>query len=270
MRSPARRLLPLGLVLVLAAALAPAVAAADLPDAASVASAEASALSKINDERTARGLVALRVDSRLATLARQRAVYMAETDVLTHTHADGKMVWDLMTADGIAWYGAGEIIAYNTTSSLTSSASSAVKAWLGSPPHKSIMLSTSYNYFAMGLAVSPNTGRRYWAGVFLKGPDRTGAWTTIVKVSKTVTSASKVKVKIRWSGADTKLQVLTSGFRSYQIQRRIDGGAWYDYGTTTATSLTKTWKRRHLYEFRVRARDKAGNWGGWKVTKIKT
>ena len=270
MRSPARHLLPLGLVLVLAAALAPAVAAAELPGEAAVAAAEASAVAKINDQRTSRGLVALRLDSRLAALARERAVYMAETDVLSHTHAGGLMVWDMMTDAGIAWYGAGEIIAYNGTESLTASATTAVTGWLGSPPHKSIMLSTTYNYFGMGLAVSPTTGRRYWAGVFLKGPDRTGAWAKIGKVSKTVTSATKVKVTIRWSGADTKLQILTSGFRSYQIQRRIDGGAWYDYGTTTATSMTKSWKRGHTYEFRVRAHDKVGNWGGWKSIKIKT
>ena len=114
---------------------------------------------------------------------------MAQTDVLSHTHADGKMAWDLMTEQGIAWYGAGEIIAYNSTDSLTGSATTAVKGWLGSPPHKSIMLSTGYNYIGMGLAVSSATGRRYWAGVFLKGPDRTGAWAKVTSVSKHVVSA---------------------------------------------------------------------------------
>lgn len=270
MRSPARHLVPLGLILVLAAAFAPVAAAVELPDETAVAAAEASAVAKINDQRASRGLVALRRDSRLAALARERAVYMAQTDVLTHTHAGGLMVWDMMTNVGIAWYGAGEIIAYNSTSSLTSSATTAVTGWLGSPPHKSIMLATTYNYFGMGLAVSPTTGRRYWAGVFLKGPDRTGPWTKIGKITRSATSANSMKVKIRWSGADTSLQVLTSGFLTYQTQRRLDGGAWYDYGTTTATSMSRSWKRRHTYEFRVRARDKAGNWGGWKVVRIKT
>ena len=51
----------------------------------------------------------------------------------------------------------------------------------------------------------------------------------------------------------------------------IDGGAWYDYGSTTAkTSMTQSWTRGHTWQFRVRARDKVGNWGGWKVVKVKT
>jgi uncharacterized protein YkwD len=270
MRSPSRRLVPVVLGLLLLASLAPVAAAATLPDAAAVTAAEASALDKINDQRVSHGLVKLRLDSRIATIARARADYMAQTDVLSHEHEGGKMAWDLMTEAGVTWYGAGEIIAYNTTSSLTSSATTAVKGWLGSPPHKSIMLSTSYNYVGMGLAVSPVTGRRYWAGVFLKGPDRTGAWAKLGSISKHVVSASKMKVTLRWSGADTKLQVLTSGFRYFQTQRRIDGGSWYDYGVTTRTSTTRTWTRGHTVEFRVRSRDKDGNWGAWKTIKVHT
>jgi len=263
------RLGPILVGLLLAAALAPSAAAVSLPSEAAVASAEASALTKINAERTARGLVALRLDGRVAALARERAVYMADNDLLSHTHAGGLAVWDLMTQQGIAWYGAGEIIALNTTSSLTSSATTAVKGWLGSPPHKAIMLSTQYNYIGIGLAVSPSTGRRYWAGVFLRGPDRTGGWARITSVSRTVTSSTTAKVTIRWTGGDTKLQILTAGFRTYQIQRRLDGGAWRAYADTTGTHVTKSWPRGHVVEFRVRAGDKAGNWGGWRVVKVK-
>jgi hypothetical protein len=195
---------------------------------------------------------------------------MAEHDLLSHTHSGGQAVWDMMSAAGIVWYGAGEIIAYNSTSDLTASATTAVKGWLGSPPHKSIMLSTKYNYIGMGVAVSSATGRRYWAGVFLKGPDRTGAWTKIGSVSKHAVTSSATRVTVRWSGADTKLQILTSGLRYFQTQRRTDGHVWFDYGTTTKTSMTRTWVRGHVYEFRVRARDKAGNWGGWKTVTVKT
>ncbi len=270
MRSLPRRLGPVALGLLLLASLAPAVAAAALPDETAVATAEASALSKINDQRTSHGLVRLRLDSRLAAIARERAVYMAQTDILSHEHEGGKLVWDLMTEDGITWYGAGEIIAYNTTSSLTSSATTAVNQWLGSPPHRSIMLSTGYNYFGMGLAVSPVTGRRYWAGVFLKGPDRTAAWAKLGSVSKQVVSASKVNVTLRWSGADPRLQILTSGFQYFQTQRRTDGGPWVDYGVTTKTSTVRTWSRGHTMQFRVRSRDKQGNWGAWQTVTVKT
>jgi uncharacterized protein YkwD len=261
---------PAALGLLLLVSLAPAVSAVTMPSETEVAAAEAKALDLINTQRTDRGLVKLRLDARIATIARERAEYMAQTDVLSHEHAGGKMAWDLMTDAGVTWYGAGEIIAYNSTSVLTSSASTAVKGWLGSPPHKSIMLSTNYNYIGMGLAVSPTTGRRYWAGVFLKGPDRTGAWAKLGTVSKKTLSSTKVRVTLRWSGADTKLQVLTSGFRYFQTQRRVDGGDWIDYGVTTATSAPHNWVRGHTYQFRVRSRDKDGNWGAWKVVTVKT
>lgn len=263
------RLGPLVAGLLLVAVLAPGAAAVSMPSETAVASAEASALAGINAQRTSRGLVALRLDGRVAALARERAVYMAENDLLSHTHAGGLAVWDLMTAQGITWYGAGEIIALNTTTDPTASAAAAVKAWLGSAPHRAIMLSTQYNYVGFGLAVSPATGRRYWAGVFLRGPDRTGGWARIASVSKTATSASTSRVTIRWTGGDTKLQVLTAGFRTYQIQRRLDGGPWRAYADTTGTSVTKSWPRGHVIEFRVRAGDKAGNWGSWRSVKVK-
>jgi len=270
MRSLPHRLLPVGLGLLMLLSLAPSVAAVTMPSDADVTAAETKARELINAERTSRRLVGLKLDTRVAAIARERALYMAQTDVLSHEHEGGKMAWDLMTDAGIAWYGAGEIIAYNSTSAPTSSASSAVSGWLGSPPHKAIMLSNDYNYFGLGFAVSPTTGRRYWAGVFLKGPDRTGAWVKMGTVTKTVTSTTTVTVTTRWSGGDTKLQVLTSGFRYYQVQRQVDGGAWVDYGVTTATSLKKWWSRHHTYVVRVRARDKDGNWGAWRSVTIRT
>ena len=40
--------------------------------------------------------------------------------------------------------------------------------------HKAIMTSTNYNYIGYGAAVSAS-GKRYYAGVFGKVPDETGA-----------------------------------------------------------------------------------------------
>ncbi len=268
MRSQARRLLPLALLVGLMASLTPASVVA-APSESQLLEAEAVTLDKINDERADRGLVALRNWGPLADLARERAVYMAEHDLLSHTHAGGLAVWDMMSDDGITWFRAGEIIAYNTTSGLNGSAATAVSSWMGSPPHKAIAMSDDYNYVGFGVAISSSTGRRYWAGVFLKGPDHTGAWSKILSVSKDPISSSKSRVTIRWDGGDTTLQVLTAGFKHYDIQRRVNGGGWYDYGTRTSTSTTRTWTRGKLWEFRVRAMDQAGNWGNWKTVKVR-
>jgi chitodextrinase len=36
---------------------------------------------------------------------------------------------------------------------------------------------------------------------------------------------------------------------------------------TTRTSMTLDLAANHTYEFRVAARDKAGNWGAWSLAK---
>ena len=192
---------------------------------------------------------------------------MARTNPSSHTQADGTNVFDMLSSDGIAWDGAGEIIAWNTAAALDYSATYAVKGWMDSPGHRAIIMSTGYNYVGFGLAISPETGRRYWAGVYLK-VHRTGAWAKISSSATSVVDAKSAKVTERL--ATTRgLQVLTSGFRYYQAQKRSDGGTWTDYGIMTSTSLTKTWPRGHTYDVRVRARDKAGNWGAWNTVTVK-
>ena len=104
--------------------------------------------------------------------------------------------------------------------------------------------------------------------MFIKGPDRTGAWSKLYSPIKQVYSSTRTRVTFRWAGGDTKLQVLTSGLRYYEIQRRVAGGVWASYGATKATSLTTSWARGNTYEFRVRALDWAGNWSGWKTVTV--
>ena len=270
MRSPARILLLLTLATVLVGAMAPvASAAVTLPSAEGVAKAEKDALTLTNKQRTDRGFVALRWDDRLGELARARAEYMASTGTFSHSQ-DGKSVFDMMTKAGITWYGAGEIIAWNTASELSYSTAMAVQGWMDSAPHKAIMLSKDYNYVGFGLAVSPTTGKRYWAGVYMKGPDRTAAWVKLATVNKQVISSTSMKVTISWSGGDSKLQVLTSGLKYYQMQKRRVGGEWYTYDPQTSTTLSRGWARGSTWEFRIRARDKVGNWGPWITTTVTT
>jgi uncharacterized protein YkwD len=267
MRSPVRRPALIGLALALVIGLIPA-AGASAATTASISAAERSAFDLTNARRASGGLVTLKADPRLFALARERAEYMARTGTFSHTQAGGTNVFDLMTAEGIKWYGAGEIIAWNTAAALDYSAQFAVKAWMDSSGHRAIIMSKNFNYVGFGLAISAS-GRRYWAGVYMKGPDRTGAWAKIGSVTKSNVDSTRAKVTVKWTGNDTRLQVLTSGFRYYQVQKRTDGGAWTDYGTMTATSITKTWSRGHAHDVRVRARDKAGNWGAWNQVTVK-
>jgi uncharacterized protein YkwD len=270
MRSPVRRPALIGLAMALAVGLLPlASVAAGSISASTISAAERSVLDLTNQRRATAGLVALRLDTRLAALARDRAEYMAATDDLSHTQADGTKVFDLMDDANITWYGAGEIIAWNTAAALDYSAAFAVRAWMDSPGHKAIIMSKGYNYVGFGLAISPTTGKRWWAGVYMKGPDRSGAWVKIGSAGATTVDARSARITLKWTGNDLHLQVLTSGLRYYQVQKRTDGGAWTDYGTQTATSFARTWARGHTYDVRVRARDKAGNWGSWQTRTLK-
>ena len=261
-----RRLLPLliGLALLIPAAVPAPVAASAASDA------EAIMLKAMNYERTRRGLVALRVDTRLAAIARERSDYQAARDIGSHTHSGGRTVFDLIQSASIKWYSAGEIIAQNRYyPTITDSAKAAVRGWLNSPTHRSILLSKGYNYVGFGFAVNPNTQRRYWTGVYMKGPDRTSPTAKMGTVSK-VNEGSLVRVTFRWSGGDPRLQVLTSGLRYYQLQRRRAGGTWGSWGTTTRTSVGVRWGKGQTFEVRVRSRDWAGNMSPWRLVTVKT
>lgn len=265
-----RRLAPIALIALLGAALAvPAAstAVASTTDDAAITAAEAAMVTALNHDRTAHGLVAVRVDSRLMAIARARSTDMVDKNYFDHRQPDGRYVFDILTAQHITWYGAGEIIAWNTNP-MDSTVSAANNGWLGSPSHYSILMSTDYNYFGVGLAIDPN-GKKVWTAVYIKGPDRTAARATVYapKVVSSPTPTTR-RVKVAWTGYDPRLQVLTSGLRSYAIQRRVDDGTWTTVLSSTTIRYTYfTLYLGHRYEFRISARDRAYNHGAW-VTKV--
>jgi uncharacterized protein YkwD len=266
-----RRLVPVllaGMLLVPVAGPAMAISrgTSEPPTSEVLAQAELDLVTLTNRKRAARDLVALRVDPDLMRIARDRAEVMATNDVMSHTEPNGDKVFDRIRAAGLTWYAAGEIIAWNNYPT-EYSAAEAIRAWMASPGHKEIMVSTGYNYVGYGAAVSAS-GKRYYAGVFLKAPDETGAWAKFRTPLKTVLDANRTRVTIRWSGGDTRLQVLTSGLRVYQVERRIVDGEYWTGGLTTRTRQSITWARGVSYEVRIRALDRAGNWGGWRVLRI--
>jgi hypothetical protein len=62
--------------------------------------------------------------------------------------------------------------------------------------------------------------------------------------------------------------VLTAGLKYYQVQiRRAGVYDWRDVrSATTATSMTKTLRKGRVYQVRIRAKYRAGNYGGWSAT----
>ena len=263
---PSRVAVLLVVGLLAAVVVAPGTAAA--ADGMTIAQAELAMVDALNVDRTTRGLVPVRIDSRLMAIARARSVDMATKNYFSHTQPDGRNVFDMISAQKITWYNAGEIIAWNNYPTLETSVAAANTQWLNSPGHKAIVVSTTFNYVGVGLALGSN-GKKIWTAVYMKGPDLTGAKAKAATptVAAGATSASK-RVTVTWSGGDVPLQVLTSGFHSYQVQRRVDGGSWtMVWIGTTRKSMTLDLAVNHTYEFRVAARDKAGNWGAWSLAK---
>jgi uncharacterized protein YkwD len=266
-----RRLASLALTVILGAAIVvpgAAVATTSTIDEAGLTALESAMVSALNADRAAYGLVAVRVDPRLMAIARARSDDMVAKDYFSHTQPDGRNVFSILTAQGITWYSAGEIIAWNNYP-IDTTVSAANRQWMSSAGHRAIIISTNFNYVGVGVAIDPDTGKKVWTAVYLKGPDRTAAkakvFTPRVLAGATATTRT---VKIAWTGYDPRLQVLTSGLRSYAVQRRVDGGSWAT--TVSATTLREkyfTLALGHLYEFRVSARDRAGNPGAW-VTRV--
>jgi uncharacterized protein YkwD len=231
-----------------------------------IGEAEQEMVRLLNAERAKAGLVRVRVDQRLMSIARRRSTDMATKHYFSHVQPDGRSVFDLISEAGIKWYAAGEIIAWNNWRSLADSAIAARDGWMGSAGHRGIVLSTSYNYVGIGLAIDATNGHKLWTGVFMKGPDRTGGWVKLAPLAETtVASDERYRVvTVKWSGADVRLVTLTAGFRHYQVQVRTDGGSWsWSSTATTSTSRSIRVWRGHEYDMRIRACDKAGNCGAW-------
>jgi uncharacterized protein YkwD len=264
------RLAPLLSLVLLAGVMAvPASAAAD--DTLTVPAAESAMVAALNADRTSRGLVPVRIDPRLMEIARARSADMVAHSYFSHVQPDGRNVFDILSSSGIAWYGAGEIIAMNNYPTFDTSLQRSNLDWLNSPGHYAIIVSDSYNYVGVGLAVDGATGTKYWTAVYLKGPDRTGARASAKTPSvRASTVSTRRRVRVSWTGADVPLQVLTSGLYTFRVERQTDSGPWVVVrSSTTRTAFTFDLRRHHVYHFRIRARDKAGNWGSWSTVRVR-
>lgn len=258
----------ISVALILAGAAAhPASAAAGT----SATAAESELVSLLNAERAKVGLAKVRVDPRLTEIARARSNDMAERHYFSHDQPDGRDVSDLLDAARIVRYASGEIIAWNTRSDASDSARNARDLWMGSAPHRAIVLSRELNYFGVALAVDPSNGRRLWTGVYIQGPDRTGGWTALgAPPDLSIPAGERHRtVTVRWTGGDVQLVTLTSGFRHFQVRVRADGGAWQTWSSaTTGTSRSIRVWRGHTYDMAIRACDHAGNCGAWAIQHL--
>lgn len=253
-RLTARLLFAASLLATWSATPAPVAAATD-------ASIEAAILTWLNEDRVALGLRPYRLDGTLPTIAATRAGRLADAGVLSHQAAGGSIATEL-TERAYPWYGTGENIAYTTASWGSEAARSLYLAWKGSPLHWDLLTSDRYNYVGVGVALSGSTGATYGSIVMAEAPDHTRPGTRMASHSRVGTTIS-----VTWTGWDAVLQTRTTGLRDFDVQYRVDGGAWRTIrDDTTATSLRLTSRPHgHSYSVRVRARDRGGNLSSWSA-----
>ena len=182
MRTRSRPPLLLLLATVLLAALAPSASAATLPSETAIAAAEKGALTLTNKRRTDRGLIALQWDTRLGSWPAIERVHGPDRNLFAHPGRQEPVRHDDRARHHLVRRRRDYRLEHRRGRGQSKDV--AVQELDRFPAAQVIVLSTGLNYVGFGLAISPTTGQRYWAGVYLKGPDRTGAWSTIESVTK--------------------------------------------------------------------------------------
>jgi uncharacterized protein YkwD len=244
----------MALVLVLAGGFAaPAPAAAST----STTSVAAALLSLTNHDRAARGLRPLRRDSRLAFIARDRAVTLAAASTFSHAAAGGTLSATL-DRSGVQWYGCAEDLA-SAPGGLTSyTAAQLYGLWRNSPAHWAALMSRTLNYVGFGIAVRASSGQVFAVADFTESRDHSAPAAKIDRATRSGTT-----ITFTWHGYDAPLQTHWAGLRDFDVWYRVDGGAWRRIrDNTTRTTIRLTSRAHgHRYWLRIQARDRAGNVG---------
>jgi uncharacterized protein YkwD len=108
--------------------------------AAAGVSAEAKAIGALNEIRAANGLAPLRTSRSLARSANAYSRHMLDNDFFGHQAR-------IPVAAGFRT--AGETLAWHSGHS--AGAKRTVRAWMASPPHRSVLMSSAYSMVGMGM-----------------------------------------------------------------------------------------------------------------------
>ena len=144
---------PTGIVVVLLVLACSLFLAAPVLAATSLNSYEKQVVALVNKQRAKRGLVALRVNVKLVDAARAHSTEMGEHQYFSHASASGgawssRIIRYGYTREGYSYWKAGENIYYGA--GLYSSPYLVVKAWMGSPGHRAVILTKTFRDIGMG------------------------------------------------------------------------------------------------------------------------
>lgn len=129
--------------------------------AGNVAAAEARAVQLLNADRAKYGLPALKVNSKLTSLAEKYAQDMINRGFFAHNNPEGQTPFDRMKAAGIGYTYAGENLAIN------SNVDAAEVAFMNSSGHRANILSKNFTEVGIGVRYAPS-GQVYVVQEFIK------------------------------------------------------------------------------------------------------
>lgn len=224
------------------------------------ATLEGSLLAAVNADRTAIGLVPLRIDPRLRAIADTRSATLASLGVLTHAAA-GDLPTQL-TAAGVTTETWGEDLGWTTYAWGTPATGNLLAMWRASPEHWALLMSATLNYVGVGLALRSSDGATYASVVFTESPDHTPPVARVTSANRSGTTIS-----FSWRGWDVPLQTHTTGLATFDVLYRASGGYWRVIRSRTTTTSVTIANRPpgHSYYLSVRARDRAGNLSSWSA-----
>ncbi len=135
-------------------------------------SMESLLLSKINAARASRGLLQLRLDSRLVSVSGVRAATLASKGVLSHDAA-GCLECQIDDA-GVSWDLYGEVLASNSYPWGSQAASVIFESWRKSSSHWSILMNPTMDSIGIGVAHRDADGSTYASAVLVDIPGVSG------------------------------------------------------------------------------------------------
>lgn len=111
-----------------------------------------------NQERAKNGLAALKVDTTLSKMAREKSRDMSVNGYFSHTSPTYGSPFDMMKQYGITYRAAGENIAMGQRTP-----EEVVQAWMNSEGHRKNILSSNFTHIGVGYIASGN----YWTQEFI-------------------------------------------------------------------------------------------------------
>ena len=145
-----------------------------------------------NRSRASAGLRALKVDSKLAGVARWRSKDMIERDYFSHSIPGYGKVWDKLRAIGYCYKVGGENIGWNNYPDDIATAA-IHKMFMGSAGHRANILGKAWDVIGIGAYKGP-TGKKMWTVLFA---DKCGTTSTAPKPTPKPTAKPKPKATPR-------------------------------------------------------------------------